>query len=110
VPDAILTATTAMVCPHGGIVQAVPTNSRLLIEGAAALTVNDAFVVTGCPNVDGSGDPAPCLTVQWPAPSSTMLINGIAALSQTSVSLCMAGNGSPQGPVTITATQDRVLG
>jgi hypothetical protein len=97
-----------MFCPHGGVVQAAPSNSRLQIAGAPALTISDTFVVMGCTNVDPSGNPSPCLIVQWPAPSPTVLINGIQALTQTSLGLCMAANSLPQGSVTIAGTQPRV--
>jgi hypothetical protein len=97
-----------MFCPHGGVVQAAPSNFRLMIAGNPALTINDTFVVAGCANVDASGNPAPCLIVQWPTPPPTVLINGIPALTQTSFGLCMAAGGLPQGPVRIAVTQPRV--
>jgi hypothetical protein len=110
VPEPILTATTTMLCPHGAAVQVVPSSDRLLIEGQPALTVLDTFVIAACPNVDANGNPMPCLTVQWTVPSPTVSINGIAGLTSSSVGLCMATAGVPQGPVTIAATQERVLG
>jgi len=91
-------------------VQAIAGSQRLLIDGSPVLTVSDSFIVSACPFVDPTGNPSPCLTVQWPVGSSTVLVVGTPALDVSSTSVCQGADGSLRGPVTIASSQSRVEG
>jgi hypothetical protein len=91
-------------------VQVTPGNKRLLIDGSPVLTVTDTFAVSGCPFIDETGNPNPCITVQWPSGSRTVVVEGRPALSVSSTSISIAASGSLQGPVMITSSQTRVEG
>jgi hypothetical protein len=96
------------ICPHGGQVQVVPSAPRVLVSGQPVATMADLALVAGCAfNV--SGAPQPCLTVQWIVPAARVLVNGIPALVQTSMGLCLGPTQAPQGPVSILVTQPRVV-
>ena len=99
---------TAM-CPHGGQVQVVPTNMRVLVAGMPAAVLADTFLVAGCAfNV--SGAPQPCLRVQWLTPAVRVLINGQPPILQSSTGLTLGPTQAPQGAPMVVATQPRVVG
>jgi hypothetical protein len=106
----ILTLSTVMVCPHGGSVRATAGSQRLLVDGSPVLRVSDSFIVSECPFIDPTGNPSPCVTVQWPVGSSTVLVEGTPALDVSSTSVCEGADGSLRGPVAITSSQSRVEG
>lgn len=105
----ILTTASVMTCPHGGTVQASPTNTMVQVAGAPALTASDVFVIAGCPFVIGLV-PSPCVTVQWVQPAARSSISGNPTLTEASVGLCVAATQAPQGPVVIVAAQPNVSG
>ena len=60
---ALLTVASTMMCPHGGTVAAIPSQTRAA-AGAPIVLGSDTFLVAGCPfNI--SGVPNPCISVQW---------------------------------------------
>jgi hypothetical protein len=101
-----LTAASTMTCPHGGQVQAVPSNTRAKGD-AFLLTTGDTFTVAGCPFTLPSGTPSPCMSVKWLV-ADLRVKAGSATLSQTSTGLCMSAANVPQGPVSVSQTQQRV--
>lgn len=101
-----LTKSTTMLCPHGGQVQAVPSNTRARGD-AFILTQNDTFTIAGCVFTIPPGSPSPCVKVQWLV-ADTRVKTGSATLSQSSTGLCMSAANVPQGPVNIAVTQQRV--
>jgi hypothetical protein len=97
------------ICPHGGQVNTIPSNVRVLVSGMAVATVADQGLVAGCAfNVSGS--PMPCVRVQWLVPATRVLVMGQPALLRTSTGLCFNPTQAPQGPPTIVSTQPRVIG
>jgi hypothetical protein len=96
---ATLTASAVMQCPHGGVVQVVPSNTRARSGGSPILTTADTATVIGCAFVAGLV-PSPCVLVQW-VTGDVNGTAGAATLSQSSVGLCMNALGVPQGPVVI---------
>ena len=97
------------ICPHGGPVQVVPSQTRVLVSGQPVATMADVCLVTGCA-FNLSGAPHPCVKVQWLVPATRVLVNGQPAILQTSTGLCLAADQAPQGPPVIVATQPRVTG
>ena len=97
------------ICPHGGPINTISANVRVLVSGMPVATLADQSLVAGCAfNVAGA--PQPCVRVQWVVPALRVLVNGQPALLQTSVGLCLGPTQAPQGPAVITANQPRVIG
>jgi len=97
-----LTEQSVLMCPHSGTVMSVPTRaSAPPSAGPRILTVNDVFVVNGCPLVGFLGRLSPCLTVQWVVSNSQFQVNGANTLTAGSVGLCENADRFPQGNVII---------
>jgi hypothetical protein len=105
----MLTTASVMMCPHGGTVQAIPSNTAVQFGGAPAVTATDTFMIAGCPFVIG-GVPSPCLTVQWVSPALQSEVNSNPTLTEASVGMCLAATQAPQGAVIVSSTQPRVSG
>jgi hypothetical protein len=98
------------ICPHGGQVTVISTNTRVLVNGMPVATMADTSLVAGCIFTVPPGKPQPCVKVQWLVPATRILVNGQPVLLQTSTGLCQSPEQIPQGPPTIVATQPRVIG
>jgi hypothetical protein len=105
----VLTASSVMMCPHGGTVQAIPAGGSVQIGGAPVLTASDTFLVAGCPFVI-AGVPSPCISVQWVQPAARSTVAGNPTLTMASIGLCLAATQAPQGPVMIVDAQPNVTG
>lgn len=104
-----LTASSTLMCPHGGTVSPVPANSRVTLGGAQIVLATDTFPIGGCAfNV--AGGPHPCVQVQWIVTALRTTADGGAPLTTESVGLCLAADSAPQGPVMIQTTQAQVSG
>lgn len=98
------------LCPHGGPVQTVPGNARVLLGGQPVATMSDNFLVTGCVFTVPTGKPQPCIKVQWLVAASRVRAGGQPVILQTSSGLCQSAEQIPQGPPNVVATQVRVRG
>lgn len=108
-PGFLLHVGASALCPHGGQVSVIPSNTRVLVTGQPVATLADTYLVAGCAfNV--SGKPQPCVKVQWVAPATRVLINGQPAILHTSPGLCQSPEQIPQGSPIVAATQTRVFG
>lgn len=107
-PGSLFHAGASAICPHGGQVSVIPSNTRVLVGGQPVATLGDSFLVAGCAFTVGP-KPQPCLKVQWLVPATRVLVNGQPAILQTSVGLCQSAEQIPQGPPTVIATQPRVM-
>jgi hypothetical protein len=97
------------ICPHGGQVTVVPTNTRVLVSAQPVAIMTDTFTVAACAfNISGS--PHPCVLVKFIAPATRVTINGSPAILQSSAGLAQAADQAPQGPPSILVTQVRVQG
>ena len=105
----LLNTASVMMCPHGGTVQAVTSNTRTQAGGAYALLASDTFTIAGCPFAIGP-TPHPCVQVQWVQPALRSTVGGDATLTLQSVGLCTAADQAVQGSVLITTTQAQVSG
>jgi hypothetical protein len=102
---------TAM-CPHGGQVTTVSSNTRVLVGGLQVATVADSSTVAGCPfqvpiPPPPAMKPQPCVRVQWLVGATRVMVNGTPALVQTSTGLALSVESIPGGPPTIVQTQTR---
>jgi hypothetical protein len=104
----LLTQSSTMTCPHGGIVTAIPGSTRASAGGATVLRASDTFVIAGCTFAPVS--PHPCVTVEWVVTAQRGRHSGDFVLSEASVGFCLAGDQARQGVVMIEATQPRDSG
>lgn len=99
---------TAM-CPHGGPLQIVPTQAKVLVGGKPAATASDTFTVTGCAFTLPNGTPSPCVTATF-RPAVKVLLGGNPAVLKSAGIICQSGAQLPQGPPSVTVTQLKVTG
>lgn len=97
------------MCPHGGTVQCMTSNTRVSAASDFVLRQSDTFLIAGCPFVIGTA-PHPCVQVQWVVPVAQSQTQGDFNLNETSVGLCVAADQAVQGTVLINSTQPRVAG
>jgi hypothetical protein len=98
------------MCPHGGQVNTITTNTRVLVGGQPVATMSDTYPIAGCTFTVPGPKPQPCVQVQWLVPATRVMVNGQPAVLQTSTGLCKSGEQIPQGAPLVTVTQTRVLG
>jgi uncharacterized Zn-binding protein involved in type VI secretion len=105
----LLNSSSVMMCQHGGTVQAVTSGSRVSVGGSPVLRATDTFTISGCVfNI--SGDPHPCVRVEWPQPNQNSTAMSDFTLSEESLGFCVAGDQAVQGTVVIVSTQTSVTG
>jgi hypothetical protein len=105
----LLTASTLLMCPHGGTVLVTVGHNRARASGALLLRAGDTFTIAGCPFAIGPA-PHPCVRVQWMTAAHRDRVAGDAALTEASVGLCLAPDNAPQGTVLINGAQPRAAG
>jgi len=106
---ALLNTASTLMCPHGGSVQIISSNTTTQVGGAYAALASDTFVIAGCPFMIGTV-PSPCVQVNWVQPAARSQVNGNPTLTEASVGLCVAATQAVQGPVTIVVAQPQVNG
>jgi hypothetical protein len=104
-----LTTSSTLMCPHGGTVSVIPSNTHVTFGGDPVALASDTFMVAGCP-LNVAGAPHPCLTVEWQLTAFKSDCDGTATLTLESLGMCKAGDGAVQGPVLIQATQTQAEG
>lgn len=109
-PGPLVHVGAVAICPHGGQVTVVSTNTRVFVGGMPVVTLGDTFLVAGCVFTVPPGKPQPCVKVQWLTPATRVLVNGQPPILQMSSGLCQSPEQIPQGPPTVTTTQPRVVG
>ncbi len=109
-PGPLVHLGATIFCPHGGPVNIIPTNSRVLVSGQPVATLGDTYLVAGCAFTIPGPKPQPCVRVQWLAPATRVFVNGQPAILQASAGLCLSAEQIPQGPPLVAATQPRVIG
>jgi hypothetical protein len=103
----ILDNLASYMCPHGGQVIIITTNTRVKAERSRfLLRVSDTFLVVGCPFSLFWG-PSPCVIVRWLNESKRVKVMGVPVLLESSVGLCQNAAGVPQGPVMVMGQQSR---
>jgi hypothetical protein len=105
----LLNTSSVMMCPHGGTVSAISSNTRVNAGGSPVLRATDTFLIAGCPFVVGIV-PHPCMQVQWVQPDAQSQVLSDFTLSEASLGLCVAADMAVQGTVLVTFTQPKVSG
>jgi hypothetical protein len=107
----LLTTASMLMCPHGGTVQIISSNTRVTAGGDFLARSSDTFIIAGCPFViPPVGPPSPCVQVQWVQTALESQTMGDFNLTEESVGLCLAATQAPQGTVLISMTQPQVAG
>ena len=109
-PGYLLAVDSTVMCPHGGQISVITTNSRVFLGGQPAVVQPDTFFIAGCPFTLPNGLPHPCFLAKWLVVATRVLVNNTPAVLQDSVGLCQATDQSPQGPPNVVVTQMRVKG
>ena len=105
----LLNSSSVMMCPHGGQVQAITSNTKAKAGGDFILRSSDTFIIAGCPFTIGPS-PHPCMQVQWVQPDTRSQVISDFTLSESSVGLCVAADQAVQGTVLVSFTQPKVSG
>jgi uncharacterized Zn-binding protein involved in type VI secretion len=108
-PGPLFHALAVAICPHGGQVQTVSTNARVLVNGMPVATMADQFLVAGCAFTVGP-KPQPCVKVQWLVPSARVKVMGTPVVLSPGPGLCQSVEQIPQGPPSVLTVQPRVTG
>lgn len=109
-PGFLLHVGASVMCPHGGPVNIISTNTRVLVSGQPVATMGDTYLVAGCAFTVPGPKPQPCIKTQWLVPAARVFVNGQPAILQTSTGICQSAEQIPQGPPIVAATQVRVIG
>ena len=104
----LLNSASMMMCPHGGTVNAISSNTHSKAVSNAVLRSSDTFIVAGCTFAPG-GSPHPCVQVKWVQTNQRSKTDAFT-LSQESVGFCVAGDQAVQGTVLVSSTQTRASG
>ncbi len=102
-----LTTESVMMCPHGGSVTAITTNTATQAVGAYVVRSTDTFIVAGCAFTLPPAVPSPCVTVQWQVSELRVRANA-PTLSASSQGLCISVFGVPQEPLIVHPSQTTV--
>ncbi|WP_164545130.1 hypothetical protein [Antribacter gilvus] len=100
---------STLMCPHGGTVTAVPSSTKVRVDGQPVVLSSDTFMVAACPFMIGP-TPSPCLQVSWQSTVQRTDVGGTKPLAKDSVGMCKAATGAVQGTVMIQSTQAKVGG
>jgi len=104
----ILTTTSTVMCPHGGMAQLVTTNAEMLIRGAPALLQTDLHPVVGCPFTPVAY--SLCVSIRWVSGATQTSVRNVPVLLQTSVGLCLNAAQAPQGTAIVVHAQQEAKG
>ncbi len=107
-PGPVVQLGALTICPHGGQVNAVTSNTRVLVGGAPAVTQTDTFLVAGCVFAVGP-KPQPCVVARWMVVSTRVTVMGQPVVIQGGTGLCFSAEQAPQGPPTVMTAQPRVV-
>src|SRR4051794_29659994 len=104
----LLNTSSVLMCPHGGTVSVVTSNTRVSAGGELVVRASDTFLIAGCPF--NLAAPHPCVEVHWVVPAGRSQAAGDATLTEDSIGFCLAADRAVQGTVQIVFTQSRVAG
>jgi hypothetical protein len=104
----ILTTSSTIMCPHGGMAQLLTSNADALIDGAPALLQTDVHQIVGCTFTPAAY--SPCVTIRWASGATQTMVHGVPVLLQNSVGLCLNAAQVAQGTAIVAQVQQRATG
>ena len=109
-PGPLLHVGASLNCPHGGLVNGVPSAPKVLLSNQPALTASDQWPIAGCVFTIPPGKPQPCVKVVWLMPATKVLLSNQPAVLALSSALCQSAEQAPQGPPIVISSQLKVTG
>ena len=112
-PSLLAHQNAVAACPHGGQAKITPKNKKVTVGQQPVAVVSDLTSVSACPfqvPIGTGTKPQPCVTIQWAMPATRVKVNGEPVLLSTSKGVCKSAEQAPQGPPSISVTQQRVSG
>jgi hypothetical protein len=103
VPGPVVNQASALSCSHGGAATPLAPNPRVMVAGAAVITVGSPYTIAGCALAASSGPF--CASGAWTVGSTRVTVMGQPVAVSTGASVC-AAPGTPFVPV---AVQPRVV-
>jgi hypothetical protein len=103
-----VTVNAGALCVHGGTVTVAASGARVLLSDAPAAVMSDVAAIAGCA-LSRAIPPSPCTTVRWTTSATPVTVLGQPLLLQTSLGLGLSAAQAPQGQVTVSSVQSRVL-
>lgn len=104
----ILTTTSTVMCPHGGMAQLITSNTEALVDGAPMLLQTDVHPIVGCPFTPVAY--SPCVSIRWLTAATQTALHNVPVLLQTSVGLCLNAAQVPQGTAIVVQVQQKAKG
>jgi len=104
----ILTTTSTVMCPHGGMAQLVTTNTEARVDGAPLLLQTDVHPIVGCTFTPVAY--SPCVTIRWVSAATRTAVRNVPVLLQTSIGLCLNAAQAPQGTAIVVQVQQKAKG
>jgi hypothetical protein len=104
----ILTTSSTVMCPHGGMAQLITTNTEALVDGSPVLLQTDMHPIVGCPFTPVVY--TPCVLIRWITAATQTSIRNVPVLLQTSVGLCLNAAQAPQGTAIVVQVQQKAKG
>lgn len=108
-PGPILHVGAVANCPHGGMLNIIASNARVMVGGMPAAVLTDQGMVAGCVFTIPPSKPQPCVTTRWIVGATRVMSNGVPMLINPCVALCMSAEQIPGGPPIISGSQARVI-
>jgi hypothetical protein len=104
----ILTTTSTVMCPHGGMAQLITSNTEALVDGAPMLLQTDVHPIVGCPFTPVTY--SPCVAIRWVTAATQVSVHNVPVLLQTSIGLCLNAAQAPQGTAIVVQVQQKAKG
>ncbi|BAU75944.1 hypothetical protein [Metapseudomonas furukawaii] len=104
----ILTTSSTVMCPHGGMAQLITRNTEARVDGAPMLLQTDIHPIVGCPFTPSIY--SPCVSIRWVTAATQTSIRNVPVLLQNSVGLCLNAAQVPQGTALVVQTQQKAKG
>jgi hypothetical protein len=105
-PGFLLSATTKVICAHGGAAQPSAVAARVTVMGAPLALQPAPHLVAGCPHTTPAGTPQPCVTVRWVSAATRITVLGQPVLLADSKAIAVETNA----PASVIPAQNRVQG
>lgn len=105
--DDLLTTASMIECRHGGDAILSTQNERLYVADQPVLLESDVHGVVGCPHRRGQTH-SPCVTITWSGGAESLLVDGDAVLTTSSVGTGRRQSGVGQGQAVIRSTQGKM--
>jgi len=108
--DLLVDTSCAVSCPHGGTGAFEGSSAKTAMAGHGAVRATDSITISGCTHTDSDGNQSPCVTVDWPAATTRVTVDGSAARLVSGSPQCLNAAGASQGAAQILAGQGKVRG